>query len=235
MVGKSKGKGKFVGKGKGNEMGKSNADKNKHNADSLSLGSMSDDDPEWEKEEQEMDKASELFWYSEMDSRLRNGPMTPKESHEMRELLPKYSRLSKVMLNFGLQPGTKAAKDLLQHMAMDRKMLPGQQVPLTGVMFSLCKHQVQAGIQVDLKNHQVTGRPTCYCFPATSLMPCGCIHVKKPLASINFWPLSLCPTCSTCARCQGPLGLKKLKKEIKGSVVCVHVRLFLFDGFAVTW
>jgi len=212
-----KGKGKSLSKSFGKSFGKSIKGKAKeicqhtredpkpNDEDPDSLGDMSDDDPDWEKEEDEMDKASQLFWCSEMDSRLRNGPMTPKEAHDMRELLQKHSRLSKVMLNFGLQPGSKAAKDLLQQMAMEKKMLPGQHVPLTGVMFSLCKHQVQAGIQVDLRDKQILGRPTCYCFPSTSLMPCGCLHLKKPLASLAYWPLSLCPTCSTCARCHGSL------------------------------
>ena len=161
---------------------------------------------EWMEQEFLIEAQKAKFWDSEIPSRMRNAEMTPKEEACMKALLPTHSKLNKVALNFGWQQGTKSAKEMLHKMALEKAMVPGQFVSPYGAEFSLCKHIAISGINCDLRNKEVVGRSKCFCLPNTALMPMGCIHSKKPLVSINFWPLSLCPTCSECARCKKFLG-----------------------------
>ena len=163
-----------------------------------------------------LDEQEILFWASENESRLRNAEMTPKEKSDMEEK-KQDKRYQKVLTHFGQVQANKSAKDLLQALQLETPLVPGQMCSMRSPQFTILKHLVQAGINTDCEGIQVHGRPRCYCFPKTSLMPQGCIHTQKPLWSMNFWPLTLCPTCSTCAKCHRPLRLQLGQEKPGGS------------------
>lgn len=183
------------GKDKGSGKGKGGKGKDPMNVD--------DGYDSWDEEADRIEEQKTKFWLAEIECRLRNADMTPYELKMMKMKVKDNNKLQKVINNYGLAPCNKAAKEALNVLAESKGMMPGQSISMYGVEFSLAKSIFLSGIRFDLDHQSVQGREECYCFPTTSLMPKGCIHHKKALHTVNYFPLSLCATCSKCKRCGG--------------------------------
>ena len=157
----------------------------------------------WDEEADKIEHHKMKFWSPEIDCRLRNAAMTPYELHMVKMKVKDNSKLQKVIQHFGTTQCNKAAKDALNVLAEGKGMMPGQSISMYGVEFTLAKSIFLSGIRFDLEHQSVQDRDECYCFPMTSLMPKGCIHHQKALHTVNYWPHSLCATCSKCKRCGG--------------------------------
>lgn len=142
---------------------------------------------------------------AEHQSRIRNEKMTPQEQVEASAMKSSDPRWNKVLLNFGCPGGMKSAQAILLDWTTAADIPPGRMCSAYSPQFTLLKHMLVKGINFDLKGSGciIKDRTMCFCFPETSLMAAGCIHHKKHLSTINFWPNSLCATCSVCAKCSG--------------------------------
>ena len=154
-------------------------------------------------------READILWASEKEIRLRCDGLTPLETLGLRknflwqsDTRCFYNDAEKVQSFFGqCRGGTAACKRLLKRCMEKAPSVPGQQVNVKEVQFTLGKHLLLADRRQRMRDECPPNILPCRCFAATYVMPAGCVHCKVQLWKLSVLQESLCPTCSVCLRC----------------------------------